>query len=143
MLILWFVNGAATAEQLKSAAALRCDRHKVHFRSAPHFRADEMERCERIIVRSDMNNVIAAYRGCGIEIDLEKPNSLKSVVAAEHDDVLTALEVMEDEPDAWTDAGLPKTSRLSALVGRTVSADDRNAAWLHYQALRARNGSHA
>lgn len=53
------------------------------------------------------------------------------------DDLIQAINALEDEPDAWTAAGLPSTDRLSELMGRKITASERDGAWDEYKGLGA------
>lgn len=68
--------------------------------------------------------------------DSAKSGDAPRRVASVPRNVARAFDAMESEPDAWTDANLPKADRLSELLGTKVSAADRDKWWSDYQASK-------
>lgn len=60
------------------------------------------------------------------EIDFEVPEDPKP-----NDEVIEAIEKLVEsaDPDDFKADGVPKASALNRVVGRTVSTDEREAAW--------------
>lgn len=136
MNILYYVDFSASPEDQARASQWRTERHRVYFRNARQFRLDEIESCERVVLADESMEAIAqAYRERGAEVEFLTGEVHEAPAAPLSDLFFDALNVMENDPDAWTDGGLPRLERLSALVGRKVSSVERDRAWIDYQAL--------
>ena len=49
------------------------------------------------------------------------------------DDLLDAISLISDRPDAFTQDGRPKVEDLAAVLGREITAAERDRAWAAHQ----------